>query len=134
MQGQKMDVIKIKRHDKELITCELITITDELQELYKHCECGTIDIVCRKFGGRLFDVVCDDEALLKEDVGLPTSWWQDEEEHKEGLFGVLLLCHNDGNGELTSATYSDLLAVHKSFRDVLTSDGERIVLLFHDLP
>lgn len=36
------------------------------EDLYKLIGCDTIDIVERKFGGKSFLVVCDDEALLKE--------------------------------------------------------------------
>lgn len=132
MQGQTLDVIKIERLDEEILTCQLMTINDTLEDFYSQIGCRTIDIVVRRFGGVLFDIICDDEALLKNDPGLPTSWWQDEEGHKEGLFGTLLLCHSDNEGELTSATENDLLAVQKAYREVKTAEG-LIVLLFHDI-
>lgn len=37
-----------------------------LSDLYEALGCSTIDIVVRRIGGRPFDIVCDDEGLLKE--------------------------------------------------------------------
>lgn len=113
---QKIDVIKVKRIDEEIITAELITILDDLSDFYREIECHTIDIVERRFKGRLFDVICDDEALLKAEPGLPTSLWFGERgDLLEGLFGTLLLCHNDGEGNFTSATANDLLKVQEAY-------------------
>ena len=37
----------------------------ELEEYYRFLDCDTIDIVRRKIGSRYYDIVCDDEGLLK---------------------------------------------------------------------
>ena len=44
-----IDVIMIKRLDRATITCELMTIKDDLQEFYSLIGCRTIDIVSRYF-------------------------------------------------------------------------------------
>ena len=41
------------------------TIEKHLEGYYKLLDCDCIDIVRRKIGGKYFDVICDDEALLK---------------------------------------------------------------------
>ena len=41
------------------------TIEKSLEGYYKLLDCDCIDIVRRKIGGKYFDVICDDEALLK---------------------------------------------------------------------
>lgn len=131
-----IDVIMIKRLDRATITCELMTIKDDLQEFYSLIGCRTIDIVSRVFNGVLFDIVLDDEGLLKanETGELPTSWWQGEgyTPNHEGLFGVLLLCHCDEQGNLASATPFDLLAVQTCYKVLPTKHGD-LGLLFHDI-
>lgn len=133
---KKLDVIKVERQGEDLLTCELMTINDDLEDFYREIGCSTIDIVCRKFGGLYFDVICDDEALLNgtpERVKHPCSWWQDKEEHCEGLWGTLLLCHHDDEGNLTDAQAEDLLAVQMSTRTIRLKNGRDLVMLFHNL-
>jgi hypothetical protein len=119
------------------VTCELITIEDDLDRFYYEISCRCIDIVERRFSGRLFDIICDDEALLHEDPGLPTSLWFEDTEKGghlvEGLFGTLLLCHNDGNGNLTGATAEDLLKIQQAVMTAGTTYGKTFTCLKHDL-
>lgn len=118
---KEIDVVKIERVDEMTLTCTLMTIEDKLEVFYDLIHCRTIDIVERRFGGVMFDVICDDEALLREEVGLPTSLWFGRKEKGEregileGLYGTLLLCHHDNKGELLSATPNDLLAIQKTY-------------------
>lgn len=132
---KKFDVVKIKRLDDEIVVCELITIEDKLEVFYREIGCDCIDIVSRRFGGRLFDVICDDEALLKGAEDWPTSLWTEKglegERIKEGLFGTLLLCHSDQEGNLTSATPEDLLKVQSSYIRVVASANEVFFALRH---
>lgn len=135
--GITKSFILIKRVDRSTITCELIDLEDTLSELYRVIECRTIDIVQRSFGGVIFDIVLDDEGLLKanDENLLPTSWWQHEgfTPPYEGLFGNLLLAHHDELGNLTSVNdITDLLAVQSCYRVIPTDKGE-LGLLFHDL-
>ncbi len=137
---KQIDVVKIERVDEETLTCELMTIEDKLEVFYGLIGCRTIDIVERRFGGVMFDVVCDDEALLREVVGLPTSLWFGRKEKGErtgvleGLYGTLLLCHHDDKGELTSATAQDLLAIQRSYIEVGTGEESDIFYaLMHNL-
>lgn len=134
---KQIDVVKVKRWDNELITAEIITINDDLSDFYEQIECSTIDIVERVLNGRYFDIILNDEALLDgtADKFAPTSWWQGEgyTPNHEGLWGTLLLCHHDNEGNLTSATIDDLEIVHSSFRTISLKDGGDLVLLFHDI-
>lgn len=131
---KKLDVIEVKRLDKDLITIELVTINDDLEDFYNHIGCETIDIITRRFGGVLFDVILDDEALLKERPAI-TSYWQSDDytPNVERLCGTLLLCHSNEEGELTSATFEDLIAVHMSAREVTTRKEGKVMLLFHEI-
>ena len=54
--------------DVENETVRVVEIPDELDSFYKILNCDCIDIVVRAIGGRCrkkFNIVCDDEALLK---------------------------------------------------------------------
>lgn len=134
---REIDVIIVKRLDNEVITCELRTIKDNINTYYEIIGCRSIDIVCRYFNNVHFDIVLDDEGLLKanETNEWPTSWWQREgyTPPYEGLFGVLVLAHHDDTGDLTSATPEDLLAVQASYAVVNRRNGEGLGLLFHQV-
>ena len=52
--------------DVEQETVSVVEITDKLDEFYRILNCDCIDIVVRRIGSKLFNIVCDDEALLKE--------------------------------------------------------------------
>lgn len=134
--AMKKQFILIKRLDRDIITAELIDLEDELSELYRVLECEHIDIVNRALGGVIFDIVLDDEGLLKanETGALPTSWWQKEgyTPNHEGLFGNLLLAHHDDEGNLTSCHPNELIAVYSCYREIPTKEGP-LALLFHDV-
>lgn len=134
---RKIDAIVIRRLERDVITCTLETIEDDIHTYYDLIDCRCIDIVCRYFGGVAFDVVLDDEGLLKanETGELPTSWWQKEgyTPAYEGLFGVLVLTHHDDEGNLTSVDPLDLLAVQQSSKLIKTKTGDHLALLFHEI-
>lgn len=134
---KQLDVVKIKRIDEDILTCELMTINDDLKDFYREIGCRCIDIVERRFSGRMFDIICDDEALLSNDPGLPTSLFFERKEKGgkllEGLFGTLLLCHNDGEGNLTGATPGDLIAVQQAYMEAYTTTGTTFCCLEHAL-
>lgn len=136
MNTRMITAIIVRRLDRAVITIELTEICDNLSEFYRIIDCSHIDIVQRVFNDRIFDIVLDDEGLLKanEKGDLPTSWWQNENftPNHEGLFGVLILCHCDNEGNLTSATAEDLLAVEQCYHVIPTNKGD-LALLFHDI-
>ena len=81
-----------------------VDIDTSLESLYETLKVGTIDIVSRKVGGRWFDIVCDDEGLLKDNPK-PSAV---SPEGKVMLVGNLLFFHNDGEGNLTELTEDDI--------------------------
>ena len=50
-----LSIVEI-RNDKE---------KDRLEEYYRHMDCDCIDLVCVEIDGHDYDIICDDEALLK---------------------------------------------------------------------
>ena len=63
---------------------------DSLEPFYKALNCSTIDITQRSIGGRVFDIVCDDEGLLVENPR-PSAVRQDG---KIMLVGNLFICNH----------------------------------------
>lgn len=45
---------------------KFVDVADDLDEFYRLLDCDTIDITSRNINGIEFDVMCDDEGLLKE--------------------------------------------------------------------
>lgn len=81
-----------------------ITITDELHEFYRVLDCDLIDITQVSVGGFVYDVVCDDEGLLKDGC-IPTIVCPDRV-----LVGNCFVCRppDPGSGVLRSLTDIDV--------------------------
>lgn len=133
---RKIDVIVVKRQSQDTITCELQEVEDSIETYYEIIGCRSIDIVGRYFNNKHFDIVLDDEGLLKANTTgeLPTSWWQREgyTPNHEGLFGTLILCHSNEEGDLTSVNPLELLDLQRVYQVINTKKGD-IALLFHDV-
>lgn len=78
-------------------------IKDDLETFYRIIDCDTIDIVTRYVNDVQFDIICDDEELLKEEP-IVTALSMNL---KPMLVGTLIFAHNDGHGNLTDITDSD---------------------------
>lgn len=92
----------------ELIPLE---IEDKLEVFYEHIKCTAIDIVYRSFEGRILNVVCDDEGLLKNDPMVSAITPKGE----VVLVGNLIITGaTDDDGNLTSLSVKDLFAIRKS--------------------
>jgi|GEM_PF-913033 len=112
-------LLKLKRDEEKetmlkgiLITPEQVTATeieDSLETYYDILDCDCIDITSRLIGGKMYDIVCDDEGLLK-DMPVPSALSiVDEHNARAELFGKLFICHgNDETGELESLTQSEI--------------------------
>ena len=84
-----------------------VKIPDTLESYYTALDCTTVDIVSRTIGGKRFEIVCDDEGLLKDE---PKVSAVDMEGHAM-LVGSLFVCNYGGNGELSSLTDADVAHV-----------------------
>lgn len=79
------------------------TFTYSLDTLYKLLHCTCIDISTCTLQGHEFDIVCDDEFLLK-----PARRMSAVDTHLQSVFaGNLFFCHHDTEGHLTSVTPED---------------------------
>ncbi len=59
-----MKVIYLNVNDSK--APEMLDIKDDLGTYYNLIDCRSIDIVRRKIGQQYFNIVCDDEGLLKD--------------------------------------------------------------------
>lgn len=85
-------------------TAEVIEIEDDLDEFYKVLDCRCIDIVNRRIGRKRFDVMCDDEGLLK---GAPRISAIDNLGHPM-LVGNLMFFNSNDEGELLGLSDIDI--------------------------
>jgi hypothetical protein len=74
------------------------TIEKSLDGYYKALNCDCIDVVTRRIGGQRFDIICDDEALLKAFIK-PSA--VDKDNHPM-LFGNLFVVNFNGKDDVCS--------------------------------
>lgn len=97
-----------------------VEITPSLSDYYEYLDCDCIDITARAIGGRYFDIIVDDEDLLKRNP-IPSAF--DADGHP-ALVGNLLVVNHNSEGEETSLTESDI--------EILEYATEEIALFIDD--
>ena len=116
--------------DTEKGTAKITTLCDELDAYYAALHCDIIDIVTRKIGDKLFSIVCDDEALLKDRPVVSAVSGR----RKPMLFGSLFVVSVETedkfsvlgfNGELVGLTDEDCRYVFEHLESVLLTDPEK---------
>lgn len=80
-------------------------VKPSLETYYKMLDCSTIDIVRITFNGKDYDVICDDEALLKQP---PHSFSVISKEGYPMIAGNILIC-NSKDGYETTLTPEDVV-------------------------
>jgi len=103
----------------------VIEIEDKLEDFYREIKTDVIDIVVRYIDGQEFDIVCDDEGLLKDKPRVSAM----DGGFKPMLVGNLLIAHHDDEGNLTGISEEDssLLMFH-TMRVVMKDKSENDVL------
>ena len=94
-------------------------IDDQLEEFYRIIGCDCIDIVVRTINGKSFDIICDDECLLK-----PNTVSAVDSKNKPMLVGNLIVCNYGGGGELAELSEDDVKHLEDSY--TIASDGRTI--------
>ena len=95
-----------------------IEIDDDLNAFYEKLNCRVFDIVQRKIDGVWYDIMCDDEGLLKED---PVVSAADKEKLSPMLVGNLMFFHSNRNGDLKSL---DDVDIENIFNNTVVAIGE----------
>lgn len=86
---------------------KVLDIEEDLDTFYDLLNCSCIDIVQRKVNGRIFDIVCDDEGLLKNEFKISAI----DSMNNPMLVGNLLFFHNDGEGNLSELSDEDVQCI-----------------------
>ncbi len=82
-----------------------------LQDYYRLIGCDLIDIANREIRGERFDIICDDEGLLKAEPQVSAVNGRGE----AMLVGNLIICGEaDAEGKETSLTEEDIIHIRQS--------------------
>lgn len=99
---------------------------NELEDYYRLMEIDCIDIVTREIGGKLYDIICDDEALLKEKP-IPTVL---DTENMPMIFGNIIVAGlADETGNMTDLTDEDIDRITDNLGLIRLIDGTRYACL-----
>jgi len=85
-------------------------VNPSLKNYYEMLNCDLIDIVKIQFGGKAYDVICDDEALLRQP---PFSFSVISKEGHPMIAGNILVCNSE-DGYETSLTAEDVVRLMTS--------------------
>lgn len=91
-------------------------ITDDLQVFYKEINCTCVDIISRKIGKKCYDIIVDDEALLKENICI-SGMMVDFSKGREELYGKILIVRSDDEGNLEGLSDDDVTEILKSVKN-----------------
>lgn len=93
-----------------------------LKDYYRLMEIDLIDIVVREIGGKYYDVICDDEALLKENP-IPTML---DTERMPMIFGNIIIAGlADEEGNMTDLTDEDIVRITSNMGTITLTDGRK---------
>lgn len=90
-------------------------VEDKLEVFYRHLDCDVIDIVDRKIDGKWFDIVCDDEGLLKMNPKISAINGNGD----PMLVGNLMFFHSK-DGELTGLSEEDIVHIRENIHWMYT--------------
>lgn len=108
MATKKAILLDVKKNELRIVEDEF-----SLDKYYELIGCDCIDIVARSIGGRdnVYEIVCDDEGLLKEDITISafSSYFEPQ------LVGNLLIFNGvDEEGDLCGCTEEDYEQIQKN--------------------
>ena len=101
---------------------EPVEVKDELQEYYDLIECDCIEIVARRIGDTYFDIICDEEGLLKDNPRVSAV----DTDGCPMFVGNLIFSHISDEGETESVTDEEIELIRENTGIAFTEDG-RIV-------
>ena len=109
-------LVDVNADEIKEVQCE-----DKLESFYKLLGCDFIDIQERKIGNFLYDVICDDEGLLKNGCKISAF-----DKNFEPMFvGNLLLVNYDEEGNTQSLSQEQIGDVKKYTITIIDKNGVR---------
>lgn len=106
--------------------CSIVDIADDLHEFYRVLRCDTIDIVRRRIGQCEYDIICDDEGSLKDNVIVSAY----RPNGKACLVGNLLICGATNTEHMVGLTDKELHNLVQNIATLQTEQqDERVVVV-----
>jgi hypothetical protein len=99
-----MKTIKVFRIAEDKEFTGVIEIKKDLDSYYKAMDCELIDVVKVKLGSRQYDIIVDDEGLLKNDFVITAV----DPSRERYLAGNILIAKYTGKGEFGSISEDDV--------------------------
>ena len=116
-----MKVILLKQRAQNL---EVMDIDDDLATLKSLIGCHSIDITARMIGGKYYEIVCDDEGLLRKSTITALDL-----DNMSILAGNLIITGEvDMDGALTSLTDEDIERISENTINVPVGDSSVMIL------
>jgi len=113
--------------DRETNMAKVVETDGKLDSLYKMCHCDCIEIVVRKVGGIPFNIVCDDEGLLKGDV-MYTAFYSDGTPEIAG--SICVFSCDDEWGDLAGLKSNELeVLMNRTVMAMMSDLTSRTILL-----
>ena len=94
-------------------------VENDLEAYYKLLNCSCITITSMNIRGKYFDIICDDEALLKDEPRLSMV----DLRGRPALFGCLLVCLHDREGNTVGITDDDVKRIKSDLVTLIGVDG-----------
>ena len=104
---------------------DVCEIENSLESYYKILNCDLIDIVSMKIGNKNFDIICDDEGLMKEDITISAIY----DDFTPALVGNLFIVRHDGRGNERSLTNEDVLLVLGHVTTIQTTEATQATIV-----
>lgn len=105
-----------------------VEIEDKLDTYYSLIGCDLIDIVSKRINGANFEIVCDDEGLLK-DAPIITAVTADG---APALVGGLVVLRYGGDGELAGLNQEDVLRLTNAVQYSIQQNKLQAVLVLDE--
>ncbi len=91
-------------------TPQVVDIENTLKAFYETLKCELIEIPRRQINGKYFDIICDEEGLLKGRSTIAVTF-DDEGHDVEGLVGSLLIVNSNDEGETVGLTDEEIALI-----------------------
>ena len=104
--------------DVEKGEAKVVVFEDKLENIYNLLNVELIDVTVRKIGRFTYDVVCDDEGLLKPNV--PSAY---DSKGEPCLVGSLLLVNHDDEGNFSDLTDEQILELKSKVRGAMVVEN-----------
>lgn len=117
IKGVLVDVINKRIETRE--------VEDTLEEYYNLLNCDMIEIVSRHIGGKDYDIICDEEGLLKVNPIVSAF----DSLNQPMLVGNLFIVNYGENGKEASLTEEDIDHILKFGHLIETTNGQTNVAI-----